>query len=68
MAERRRLPRGLRRLLSALTYEDRRRKFRYAHERDPVSDEELERFIHSVARELYNAEFDEWPEDDEELS
>jgi hypothetical protein len=59
MAERGRLPKGLRRLLSALTYEDKLRKFRHAKERDPVSVEELERFIRATARELYNAEIDE---------
>jgi hypothetical protein len=68
MAERARLPKGLRRLLSALTYEDKLRKFRYAKERDPASEEELQRFILVLTRELYNAGFDHWLEDDEELS
>ena len=68
MDGRARLPKGLRRLLAALTYGDKLRKFRYANEREPVSDEELNRFVIGVARELYNAGFDEWPECDEELS
>jgi hypothetical protein len=67
MAERGRLPKEMRKLLAALKYEDKLRKFRYAHEREPDSDEELEEFIVDVARELYNAEYDEWPENDEEL-
>jgi len=67
MAEQDRLPKELRKLLAALTYKDKLRKFRYAHERAPDSDEVLEEFIVEVARELYNAEYDEWPENDEEL-
>ncbi|HEU5117870.1 MAG TPA: hypothetical protein VFT74_14685 [Isosphaeraceae bacterium] len=62
------MPRELRALLAALTYEDRLRKFRYAHEREPHNDAEMERFVQNVARELYNAGIDEWPENDEELS
>jgi len=64
----RRLPKGLRKLLAALTYEDKLRKFRYANERAPRDDEELEEFVLRVARELYNADYDEWPDDDEELA
>lgn len=64
----RRLPKGLRKLLSALTYEDKLRKFHYANERAPRDDEELEEFVLRVARELYNADYDEWPDDDEELA
>jgi hypothetical protein len=68
MAVRGRLPKELRKLLVALTYEDKLRKFRYAHERAPQSEEELNEFIFEVARELYHAEYDEWPENDEELA
>jgi hypothetical protein len=62
------LPKGLRRLLSQLTYADKLRKFRYAHDRDPESDEEMEAFVIDVARGLYNVGAEEWPEDDEELA
>ena len=65
MAER--LPKPLRKMLSSLTEEDRLRKFRYAHQRDPESEEELDAFILELARELYNNDWDEWPEDDQEL-
>ncbi len=69
MSDGERLPKGLRKLVSALTLEDKLRKFRYAHEREPRNDEELNTFILEVARELYNADYDEWPEDeDEELA
>jgi hypothetical protein len=68
MAERVRVPRELRKLLTALSYEDKLRKYRYAHQREPDSDEELDDFIAKLARELYHAEFDEWPENDEELA
>ena len=67
MAEHDRLPKELRKLLAALTYKDKLRKFRYAHEREPDSEEEVEDFVVEVARELYNAEYDEWPENDAEL-
>ena len=64
-----RLPRGLRRLLAARSDEDRRRKFRYAHGRESRDEDELDEFILGVARELYNADYDEWPDDeDEELA
>jgi hypothetical protein len=66
MPRRTKVPAGFRRLLSALTEEDRLRKFRMAFEREPVSDQELEAFIESLARELYNAGYEEWPDDDEE--
>lgn len=69
MSNRGRLPRGLRKLIEALSYEDKLRKFRYSQEREPQDDEELEAFILEVARELYNAEYDDWPSDeDEELA
>ncbi len=64
-----RLPGALRRLLAALSYEDKLRKFRYANEREPASEEELQAFIVRIARELYNHGMDQWPDDqDEELS
>ena len=62
-------PKALRRLLNQLTEEDKLRKFRYAHERAPTDSDELDRFIEEIARELYNAGFDDWGEDeDEELA
>lgn len=67
MTERRRVPAAFQRLLDALTEEDKFRKFRIAHDRDPHSDDELEEFIHKIARELYNNDYDEWPDDDEEV-
>jgi hypothetical protein len=67
MAEHDRLPKEMRKLLATLTYKDKLRKFRHSHEREPDSDEELEDFVVELARELYNAEYDEWPENDEEL-
>jgi hypothetical protein len=63
-----RLPKGLRKFMTSLTYADKLRKFRFVHGREPRDDEELNKFILGVARELYNADFDEWPENDEELS
>lgn len=68
MSEGPRLPKGLRKLLAALTYEDKLRKFRYAHERSPHDEEELDEFIMDLARQMYNADCDEWPDDDEELA
>ena len=65
MAER--LPKPLRKMLSSLTEEDKLRKFRSAQQREPASDEELDAFILQLARELYNDDWDEWPEDDQEL-
>lgn len=62
MRDGQKLPKELRRLLNQLTDEDRLRKFRHAHGRDPAGDEELDRFILSVARELYNEGWDEWPD------
>ena len=62
-----RLPKALRKMLAVLTDEDKLRKFRRAFNRDPASDDELDFFITELARELYNDEYDEWPEDDEEL-
>lgn len=63
-----RLPKPLRKMLAALTDEDKRRKFRYAFEREPASDDELDAFITELARQLYNDDYDEWPENDEELA
>lgn len=69
MSNKPRLPNELRKLLAALSYEDKLRKFRYANEREPASEEELQAFIVRVARELYNHGMDQWPEDqDEELA
>lgn len=68
MPEEGRYPKGLRRLLRALTYEDKLRKFRYAQGREPYNVEELEEFVLEVARELYNVGYDDWPENDEELA
>ena len=63
-----RLPKALRRLLGLLTYADKLRKFRYVHDRDPDSDEEMEAFVVDIARGLYNVGANSWPEDDEELA
>jgi hypothetical protein len=63
-----RLPKQLQRMLDKLTDEDKLRKFRYAHNRDASSLEEAEIFVTEVARNLYNEGYDDWPEDDEELS
>jgi hypothetical protein len=62
-----RMPKGLRRLIGMPTYADKLRMFQVVHDRDPESEEELESFIIDIARQLYNAEQDEWPEDDEWL-
>ena len=65
----RKAPKALRRLLNQLTEEDKHRKFHNAHERAPTDPDELDRFIEEIARELYNAGFDDWGEDeDEELA
>ena len=66
MANRRGVPAGFRRLLAALTDQDRLRKFRLAFEREPASQDELNAFIEGLARDLYNDGWDEWPENDEE--
>lgn len=60
-------PPELRRLLEALTEEDKLRKFLHANERQPRDDQELEQFIRELAINLYNDGWDEWPEDDEEV-
>lgn len=62
-----RIPKGLRRFLGQLTYADKLRKFRLAHNRDPADDEEMEAFVTELARGLYNDGWEEWPEDDEEV-
>ena len=67
MDENSRLPKGLRRLMRIPTYADKLRMFRVVHDRDPGNEEELETFVVDIARQLYNAEQDEWPEDDEWL-
>ncbi|MCE9533743.1 MAG: hypothetical protein K8T89_21835 [Planctomycetes bacterium] len=64
----RRLPKGLRRLIAQLSYEDKIRKFRICKYREPVDEDELEAFIVGIARELYNSDYEEWPEHDDELS
>jgi hypothetical protein len=61
------MPPALRRMLESLTEQDKRRKFRHAWEREPEDEEELEAFIHELARGLYNDGWAEWPEDDEEV-
>jgi hypothetical protein len=63
-----RLPKALHKMLAALTEEDKLRKFRYAFNREPASDDELEAWIVELARGLYNDDYDEWPENDEELA
>jgi hypothetical protein len=62
-----RLPWQFRRLLDALTEEDRLRKFRISWAREPRDDDELQAFIEELARNLYNEGCDAWPEDDEEV-
>jgi len=54
-------------MLEVLTEQDKLRKFHRAYEREPLSEDELEKFIQKLAVGLYNDGWDEWPENDDEV-
>ena len=55
-------PKGLRRLRAALTDERKLQEFRKVFDCEPSSQQDLDFFIEELTREMYNAGFDEWPQ------
>ncbi len=69
MAKRRRppIPSGLRQFFRKLSYEDKVRKFKKLHGREPVDEQELDAVMRSVATTLWENGAEEWADDDSDV-